>query len=121
MVRNIDVRTEVRKITSSKPVYAAAGAGVLATQTLRRLPGRLARWSFDGPVTSLQGRATGYVAAVRARAADSYDMLADHGRKVLDGQDNGQPKNALRGKAGSTPGGIKASASRASGSNSNDK
>ena len=99
MARNIDVRTEVRKITSSKPVYAAAGAGVLATQTLRRLPGRLVRWGFDGTVTSLPARATGYVATVRAKAADGYDMLADRGRKVLDGEDGVPAKDALNGKA----------------------
>jgi hypothetical protein len=101
MARTIDVRTEVRKITSSKPVYAAAGAGVLATQTLRQLPGRLVRWGFDGTVTSLPTRATGYVAAVRARAADGYDMLADRGKEVLDGQGGGKAKNALNGKASS--------------------
>jgi hypothetical protein len=99
MVGNIDVRTEVRKITSSKPVYAAAGAGVLATQTLRQLPGRLVRWGFDGTVTSLPARATGYVQNVRAKAVDGYDMLADRGKKVLDGQNGAKTKGALNGKA----------------------
>jgi hypothetical protein len=54
---NIDVRTEVRKIASSKPVHAAAGAGVLATQTLRELPGRIVR-GIDDTVTSLPGTVT---------------------------------------------------------------
>jgi hypothetical protein len=102
MARNIDVRTEVRKITSSKPVYAAAGAGVLATQTLRQLPGRLVRWSFDGTVTSLPARATGYVHTVRTKAADGYDMLADRGKKALDGQGGAPAKSALNGKASSS-------------------
>lgn len=103
MVRNIDVRTEVRKITSSKPVYAAAGAGVLATQTLRRLPGRLFRWGFDGTVTSLPSRATGYVQTVRAKASDGYDTLAKRGQKVLDGRGGAPAANALDGRpAGSS-------------------
>src|SRR5947209_9164477 len=41
MKYNIDVPAEVRKIASSKPVRAAAGASVLATETLRELPGRI--------------------------------------------------------------------------------
>ena len=38
----IDVKTEVRKLASSKPVHAAAGAGVLASAALRELPARIA-------------------------------------------------------------------------------
>ena len=37
MNRTIDVRTEMRKLADSKPVHAAAGAGVLASETLREL------------------------------------------------------------------------------------
>jgi hypothetical protein len=47
MNRAIDVetvRTEMRKLTSRKPLHAAAGAGVLASEALRELPGRIARW-----------------------------------------------------------------------------
>lgn len=40
-VRSIDVRDEVRKFASSKPVQAAAGAGVVASERLRDLPNRL--------------------------------------------------------------------------------
>jgi hypothetical protein len=97
MVRNIDVRTEVRKITSSKPVHAAAGIGVLATQTLRQLPGRVVR-GLDGTVTSLPARATGYVTTVRTKAADGYDALADRGKKALNGQGDTEAKNALNGR-----------------------
>jgi hypothetical protein len=112
MVRNIDVRTEVRKITSSKPVYAAAGAGVLATQTLRRLPGQLFRWGFDGTVTSLPSRATGYVQTVRAKASDGYDMLAKRGKKVLDGQGGAPTTNALNGRPGGSSGSKSTSGSK---------
>jgi hypothetical protein len=95
---NIDVPTEVRKIAGSKPVHAAAGAGVLATQTLRELPGRIVRGidgtvtslpgtvlSLPGTVLSLPGRATSYVQTARDKAVDGYDMLAARGKKALDG------------------------------------
>ena len=98
MIYNIDVKNEVRKITSSKPVHAAAGAGALATQTLRELPGRLVR-GIDGTVTSWPARATEYVQSARAKAADQYDKLADHGKKVLNGHDTEPAKTALNGKA----------------------
>jgi hypothetical protein len=97
---SIDVKTEVRKITSSKPVHAAAGAGVLATQALRELPGRLVR-SIDGTVTSLPGRATGYVQTARAKAADQYDKLADHGKAALNRQNGAPATSALNGKTSS--------------------
>lgn len=100
-VRNIDVRNEVRKIASSKPVHAAAGAGVLATQTLRQLPGRLVR-TIDGTVTSLPSRANGYMQSARAKAADQYDMLADHGKRALSGNDSTPAKSALNGTASSS-------------------
>jgi len=68
MYRNIDVMTEMRKLTDSKPVQAVAGAGVLASQTLKDLPGRLVRWGTENPVTSLPSRATGYAQTAQARA-----------------------------------------------------
>ena len=69
MVRNIDdVKTELRKLTSSKPVHAVAGAGVLASQTLKELPGRLIQWTKDNPPESLPGRANGYVQTAQSRA-----------------------------------------------------
>ncbi len=95
---SIDVRTEVRKIASSKPVHAAAGASVLATQTLRELPRRIVRWRLDGTVTTLPARATGYVQTARAKAVDGYEMLADRGKRALDGQGSKPAKNALNGK-----------------------
>ena len=69
MVRNIDdVKTELRKLTNSKPVHAVAGAGVLASQTLKELPGRLVQWTKDNPPESLPGRANGYVHTAQSRA-----------------------------------------------------
>ncbi len=123
MYRNIDVMTEMRKLTSSKPVHAVAGAGVLASQTLKDLSGRLVRWGTENPVTSLPSRATGYAQAAQARAngyaqtaqarangyvqtartkaADGYDTLAARGEKALNGQpETAQAKNtpATQGK-----------------------
>ena len=112
MARTIDdVMAEMRKLTNSKPVHALAGAGVLATRTLKDLPWRLVRWTRDNPPNSLPGRATGavqsaqtratgavqsaqtratgYVQTARAKASDSYDTLAAHGKEALDGQSNG--------------------------------
>jgi hypothetical protein len=116
MYRNIDVMTEMRKLTDSKPVHAVAGAGVLASQTLKHLPGRLIRWGTHNPVTSLPARATGYVQTARttateavqtaranatgavqnarAKAADGYGTLAAHGKKALNGQ-----SHAAQGKS----------------------
>src|SRR5215471_10121037 len=108
MVRNIDdVKAELRKLTNSKPVHAAAGAGVLASQTLKELPGRLVQWTRENPpeslpgrangyvqgaqsrangyVQSAQSRANGYVQTARTRATGGYDKLAEHGKKALNG------------------------------------
>jgi hypothetical protein len=94
---NIDVKTEVRKITNSKPVHAAAGAGALATQALRELPGRLVR-GIDGTVTAWPARATEYVQSARTKAVGQYDKLADHGERVINGHDGEPAKPAINGK-----------------------
>lgn len=101
MYRNIDVMTEMRKLTDSKPVRAAAGAGVLASQTIKDLPGLLVRWGSDNPVISLPGRATGYVQTARAKAIGGYDMLAARGKKALNGPSHsthGTGTHTTRGK-----------------------
>ena len=101
MVRNIDdVKAELRKLTDSKPVHAVAGAGVLASRTLKELPWRLVQWTRENPPESLPGRANGYVQqartnangyvqTARTRAAGGYDKLAEHGKKALNGQPDG--------------------------------
>ena len=69
MVRNIDdVKAELRKLTSSKPVHAAAGVGVLASQALKEMPWRLVQWTRENPPESLPGRANGYVQSAQSRA-----------------------------------------------------
>jgi hypothetical protein len=88
----IDVKTEVRKLASSKPVHAAAGAGVLASAALRELPARIARWRSDGSLAALPGLATEYMTTARTKAVQEYDKLAMHGARVLNG------KSALPGQ-----------------------
>ena len=69
MVRNIeDIKAELRKLTSSKPVHAAAGVGVLASQALKEMPWRLVQWTRENPPESLPGRANGYVQSAQSRA-----------------------------------------------------
>src|SRR6516164_9004291 len=101
MVSNIDdVKAELRKLTSRKPVHAVAGAGVLASRALKELPWRLVQWTRDNPPESLPGRANGYVRTARTNAADSYDKLADHGKNAMNGQvDSTQSKSATHVKS----------------------
>ena len=91
MNRGIAVRTEVRKLTDSKPVQAAAGAGALASTALRELPARIARWRSDGTLATL---ATDYMTTARTWAVKEYDKLASDGARVLHG------KTTLNGKGG---------------------
>jgi len=94
MSRTIDVRAEMRKLAASKPVHAASGAGVLASETLRGLTARLTRWRNENSVSSLPNRAGGYVTSARTRAATEYDKLAKRGQKALNGRSTGQGKGA---------------------------
>ena len=94
MNRTIDVRTEMRKLAASKPVHAAAGAGVLASETLRELPARLAKWRDQASVSSLSSRTNGYVTTARTRAVSEYDKLAKRGKRALNGRSS-HTKGAL--------------------------
>ena len=106
MYRNIDVTTEFRKIADSKPVHAAAGAGVVATQTLKDatqtlwdLSERIVRLGLGSTtiVTTLPARATDYVMTARSRAVEGYETLADKGKRVINGR--GGSNGALNGKS----------------------
>jgi len=122
MPRNIDeVMAEMRKFADRKPVHAVAGAGVLASRTLKELPWRLVQWTRSNPPNSLPGRATGAVQTAQSRATGAvqtaqsratgavqtartkasggYDTLAAHGKKALDGQsDAGEGKSTTGGQ-----------------------
>ena len=72
------VKIEVRKLASSKPVHAAAGAGVLASAALRDLPTRISRLRTEAP-----GLYHEYMATARTKAAQEYDKLAAHGERAM--------------------------------------
>ena len=108
MSRTIDVRAEMRKVAASKPVHAAAGAGVVVSETLREWAAWLTKWRNENSVSSLPSRAGGYVTNARTRAASEYDKLAKRGQseydklakrgqKALNGRSTGQDKGALNG------------------------
>jgi hypothetical protein len=97
MSPTIDVRTEVRKLADHKPVQAAAGAGLLATEALRELPGRFAQWRAEASVGNLSARATGAVHSARELAATGYDRLAQRGKRALS-EDAPEVRGALNGK-----------------------
>jgi hypothetical protein len=98
MNRTIDVKTEMRKLADSKPVHAAAGVGVVASETLRELTAWLAKWRNEASVNTLSTRASGYVSTARTRASAEYDKLAKRGQKALNGRSTGQGKSALNGR-----------------------
>ena len=84
----------MRKLAESKPVHAAAGAGVLASETLRELSALLTKWRNEASAGTLSSRASGYVSTARTRAATEYDKLAKRGQKALNGRSTGQGKGA---------------------------
>ena len=84
----------MRKLAESKPVHAAAGAGVLASETLRELTALLTKWRNEASAGTLSSRANGYVSTARTRAATEYDRLAKRGQKALNGRSTGQGKGA---------------------------
>jgi methyl-accepting chemotaxis protein len=67
------------RVRESKAFYAAAGAGDLAVEKLREVPGRL---------TKLQDRAdpkdlVAYVNQMSDRASSIFDELAERGKKIV--------------------------------------
>jgi hypothetical protein len=75
-------------------VHAAAGAGALASETLRELTALLTKWRDEASAGTLSSRASGYVSTARTRAATEYDKLAKRGQKALNGRSTGQGKGA---------------------------
>jgi hypothetical protein len=98
MNRTMDVRTEMRKLADSKPVHAAAGVGVLASETLRELTAWLTKMRNEASVGTLSSRASGYVSSTRTRASDEYDKLAKRGEKALNGRSTGPSRAAVNGR-----------------------
>jgi hypothetical protein len=123
MIGTIDVKNEVRKLTSSKPVHAAAGVGVVASQTLRDLPTRIANLHLESTMITLPARANEVVQTARAKVVDEYEKFASRGRKAL-GSDTGSiSKGSLSGSSASTSSttngtGSRSAASRGTGTRS---
>ena len=88
----------MHKLASSKPVHAAAGVGALASESLRDLQARFAKWRNGTSVSSLSNRASGYATTARARAATEYDKLAKRGEAAFHTRGNGHAKGALNSK-----------------------
>ena len=82
----------MRKLADSKPMHAAAGAGALASETLRELSAWLAKWRNEASVGALSSRANGYVSTARTRASNEYDKLAKRGEAALHARGNGHAK-----------------------------
>ena len=87
----------MRKLADSKPVHAAAGAGMLASERFRELTAWLTKLRNEASAGTLSGRASGYVTNARTRAASEYDKLAKRGQKALNGRSTGQGKSAING------------------------
>jgi hypothetical protein len=98
MNRTMDVRTEMRKLAESKPVHAAAGVGVLASETLRELTAWLTKMRNEASVGTLSSRASEYVSTTRTRASAEYDKLAKRGQKALNGGSTGQSRAVVNGR-----------------------
>ena len=59
----------MRKLADSKPVHAAAGVGVLASETLRELTAWVTKMRSEASAGTLSSRASGYVSTTRTRAS----------------------------------------------------
>lgn len=82
--------TEGRKLTDTKPFYAAAGCGDLAVEKLREVPDRLhdVQGRLQGLASTdrgeLQQRALTYAGYLGTKATSTYDDLARRGRSAVE-------------------------------------
>jgi cell division septum initiation protein DivIVA len=84
MPSNIDVlMAEVRKFADRKPVHAVAGATVVASRTLRELPGRLVQWTRENPPNSLPGRATEAAQSAQSRAIGVFQTAQSRANEAV--------------------------------------
>jgi hypothetical protein len=94
------IATEIRKLRESRAYYAAAGAGDLAAEKLREVPGQLAKLQQRADAKDIGGAAVAYVAHFGARAVEVFDDLAERGRRVM--TDHGPAEVAIEKKTPST-------------------
>ncbi|HEY3686390.1 MAG TPA: hypothetical protein VGL93_25375 [Streptosporangiaceae bacterium] len=75
--------TEVKKFRDSKAYYAVAGAGDLAREKLREVPGRLRDLQEKTDPKDIPGVALSYATQAGAKASELIDELAERGRGVV--------------------------------------
>jgi hypothetical protein len=75
--------TEVKKFRDSKAYYAVAGAGDLAREKLREVPGRLRDLQEKTDPKDIPGVALSYATQAGAKASELIDGLAERGRGVV--------------------------------------
>lgn len=87
--------TEMKKLRESKAFYAVAGAGDLAAEKLREVPGQWRKIEgLKGARRELSGRAQSYAVVLTgkavevygdlgSRAVETYEGLAERGRHVV--------------------------------------
>ncbi|WP_283138772.1 hypothetical protein [Rhizohabitans arisaemae] len=78
------IATEVKKITETKAFHAVAGAGDLAYEKIREIPGHLHRLQSRRGTKELPGMARDYAHTIGEKATKLYDELAHRGKKVVD-------------------------------------
>ena len=90
----------MRKLADSKPVHAAAGAGVLASETLRELTAWLTKMRNEASAGTLSSRASGYISDRphhgRRPSTTSWPSAA---QKALNGRSTGQGKGRAQRQA----------------------
>lgn len=75
--------TEVQKLKDSKAYYAVAGAGDLAREKLREVPGRLRDLQVKADPKDFPGVALSYASQASTKATELIDELAERGRTVV--------------------------------------
>lgn len=90
--------TEVQKIKDSKAFYAVAGAGDLAREKLREVPGMLRDLQAKADARDIPGVALSYASQAGAKANALIDELAERGRTVV-----GTPESEHAAEIEATP------------------
>lgn len=110
--------TDVRKLASSKPVYAVAGCGDLAVQKLRQAS--QAAQEFQGRLQHLptepqeiQRRVMGYYDTLTKAAGNTYENLAERGQTVLERVRRQESTEEVEARAKTTSQQAKATATSA--------
>lgn len=83
------------KIRDTKAFYAVAGAGDLAVEKLREVPGRVNKLQEKTDPKDLGGAAVAYVTHVGSRAVEVFDELAERGKKIVSRVENQKASREL--------------------------